>query len=215
MPIGQGIAVTPMQLAAAYAAVANEGMWMRPHLVDRVVGGARKPVADGACSRRGIAREVIAMLENVVAEGTGTLAAVPGYNVAGKTGTAQEAGRARRLLDLEYVSSFVGILPATRRGSSSSCGRRAARRDLGRRRRGTGVPSRSRGFAAPVPRGGVPPDDPAGWPLGRVRPRDVPEGEPDLLPAASVRGSAIVRTEGQKPRNCAFFGDGDLGGRAR
>jgi cell division protein FtsI (penicillin-binding protein 3) len=114
IPIGQGIAVTPIQLAAAYAAVANRGVWVTPHLVDHVIGGARPHIEHRRVVSRGIARELMAMLVNVVAEGTGTLAHVPGYNVAGKTGTANKPDpETGGYSTSKYVASFVGIVPAT------------------------------------------------------------------------------------------------------
>jgi cell division protein FtsI (penicillin-binding protein 3) len=114
IPIGQGIAVTPTQMAAAYAAIANRGMWVQPHLVDHV--GDARPVRP---TRRRIvsgwvASQVMAMLKNVVAEGTGTLAAVPGYQVAGKTGTAAKPDPQGGYSDSRYVASFVGVVPASR-----------------------------------------------------------------------------------------------------
>jgi cell division protein FtsI/penicillin-binding protein 2 len=114
IPIGQGIAVTPIQMASAYAAVANHGVWVRPHLVDRV--GERRAARP---SRRRIvspwvASELMGMLKNVVAEGTGTLAAVPGYQVAGKTGTAAKPDPQGGYSDTKYVASFIGIVPASR-----------------------------------------------------------------------------------------------------
>jgi cell division protein FtsI/penicillin-binding protein 2 len=115
VPIGQGIAVTPLQMAAAYAAIANDGVWVQPRLVAHV-GGRTRPNGD----RRRVVTKVVAaqlsaMLTGVVAEGTGRLAAIAGYRVAGKTGTA-----AKPLPDgsgystSNYVASFVGFLPATR-----------------------------------------------------------------------------------------------------
>ena len=65
-------------------------MWVTPHVVDRGVGGSRPHVEHRRVLSRPISRELMAMLVNVVAEGTGTLAHVPGYNVAGKTGTANK-----------------------------------------------------------------------------------------------------------------------------
>ena len=114
IPIGQGIAVTPIQMASAYAAIANRGMWVRPHLVDRV-GEARaaRPKRRRIVSPW-VASELMGMLKNVVAEGTGTLAAVPGYQVAGKTGTAAKPDPQGGYSDTKYVASFVGIVPASR-----------------------------------------------------------------------------------------------------
>ena len=113
VPIGQGIAVTPIQMAAAYAAVANHGVWTQPHLVDRVGAAGPRSVHRHRMISRGIASELMRMLEDVVSEGTGTYAAIPGYQVAGKTGTAQkpdsQGGYASK-----YVASFVGLVPASR-----------------------------------------------------------------------------------------------------
>ena len=70
VPIGQGIGVTAVQMAAAYAAVANGGMWTAPHLVDHVSGGGGvKPERRRVLSAP-IADQVLRMLENVVLEGT-------------------------------------------------------------------------------------------------------------------------------------------------
>ena len=114
IPIGQGIAVTPIQMASAYAAIANRGVWLRPHLVDHVGdGNVAKPARRRVVSSW-VAREVMAMLKNVVAEGTGTLAVVPGYQVAGKTGTAAKPDPQGGYSDSRYVASFVGVVPASR-----------------------------------------------------------------------------------------------------
>ncbi len=114
IPIGQGIAVTPIQLAAAYAAIANHGVWLTPHLVDHVIGGSRPKVDHRRVVSPAIANQLMAMLVNVVAEGTGTLAHVPGYNVAGKTGTASKPDpQTHGYSTSKYVASFVGIVPAT------------------------------------------------------------------------------------------------------
>ena len=115
VPIGQGIAVTPLQMAAAYAAIANRGTWLQPHLVRRVGGEpAVRPKRRRVVSPA-VASTVLRMLRDVVSEGgTGTEAAVPGYTVAGKTGTAQKPdGRGGYARD-RYVASFVGVVPATR-----------------------------------------------------------------------------------------------------
>ncbi len=115
VPIGQGIAVTPIQMASAYGAIANRGVWVRPHLVDHI--GDRRSVV--ATRRRIISRPVagqlLSMLKNVVLDGTGTLAAVPGYQVAGKTGTAAKVDPADGTYSTSrYVASFIGIVPASR-----------------------------------------------------------------------------------------------------
>ena len=114
IPIGQGIAVTPVQVAAAYAAIANGGLWVTPHLVDRVIDGPRPKVVHRRIVSPAIAKQLMAMLVDVVAEGTGTLAHVPGYVVAGKTGTANKPDpETGGYSTSKYVASFVGIVPAT------------------------------------------------------------------------------------------------------
>jgi cell division protein FtsI (penicillin-binding protein 3) len=114
IPIGQGIAVTPIQMAAAYAAIANGGLWVEPHLVDHIGDGDSRRPARRRIVSRAVARQLMAMLKNVVAEGTGTLAAVPGYQVAGKTGTAAKPDEEGGYSDSRYVASFVGVVPASR-----------------------------------------------------------------------------------------------------
>src|SRR5215204_3673883 len=74
VPIGQGIAVTPVQMAAAYGAVANRGVWSRPHLVDHVAGGGRPSLYRRPLVKPRIAAELMRMLKDVVAEGTGQYA---------------------------------------------------------------------------------------------------------------------------------------------
>ncbi len=114
VPIGQGIAVTPVQMAAAYAAIANRGVWSRPHLVDHVAGGARPSLNRHRLVSPRIAKQLMSMLKDVVAEGTGQYAAMPGYQVAGKTGTAQKPDSRGGYATGRYVASFVGIVPASR-----------------------------------------------------------------------------------------------------
>jgi len=115
VPIGQGIAVTGLQMAGAYATVANGGMWVQPHLVDRVADGpTTKPKHRRVLSRK-VARTMSRLLVGVVDTegGTGSLAAVPGYHVAGKTGTAQKPIPGGYSTS-KYVASFVGFVPATK-----------------------------------------------------------------------------------------------------
>jgi cell division protein FtsI/penicillin-binding protein 2 len=114
VPIGQGIAVTPVQMAAAYAAIANRGMWSRPHIVDHVAGGGRPSLHRHSLVSPRIAQQLMMMLKDVVAEGTGTYAAIPGYQVAGKTGTAQKPDSHGGYATGRYVASFVGAVPASR-----------------------------------------------------------------------------------------------------
>jgi cell division protein FtsI (penicillin-binding protein 3) len=115
VPIGQGIAVTPIQMASIYAAIANKGLWLQPHLVDRI--GGRLPVRpeQRRIVTQGIAAQLSTMLRSVVGEGgTGTAAAIPGYNVAGKTGTAQKPDPRGGYSSSKYVASFVGFVPASK-----------------------------------------------------------------------------------------------------
>jgi cell division protein FtsI (penicillin-binding protein 3) len=114
IPIGQGIAVTPIQMASAYATIANRGLWVRPHLVDHMGDGRSVRPARRRVVSRWVASQLMAMLKNVVAEGTGTLAAVPGYQVAGKTGTAAKPDPRGGYSTSRYVASFVGVVPASR-----------------------------------------------------------------------------------------------------
>lgn len=116
---GQEVSITPLQLALAFAAVANGGTRVRPYLVAAAggPGGERVvrpgPQVAGQPLTEGTARELERILEAVVAEGTGRAAAIPGYPVAGKTGTAQKA------IDglysgSRFIASFVGFAPARR-----------------------------------------------------------------------------------------------------
>jgi cell division protein FtsI (penicillin-binding protein 3) len=107
LPIGHGIAVTPLQMAAAYGAVANGGVWHRPRLV-----ADRHPVHRRVMSR-GVANQLMSMLRDVVIEGTGMEAEVDGYQVAGKTGTAAKPDPRGGYSNSRYVASFVGVVPAS------------------------------------------------------------------------------------------------------
>jgi cell division protein FtsI (penicillin-binding protein 3) len=114
VPIGQGIAVTPVQMAAAYAAIANDGVWVQPHLVERTGSGRRTVPERRQVISPGIARTLVSMFRGVVVEGgTGTEAAVPGYSVAGKTGTAAKPDERGGYSTSRYVASFVGFVPAS------------------------------------------------------------------------------------------------------
>lgn len=107
--IGQSVAVTGIQLARAMAAVANGGALVTPHVVDlgggQSEGNALQVVAssDDCATMRGL-------MVKVVESGTGTLAAVDGFSIAGKTGTAQKAVPGRGYVDGKYTSLFAGML---------------------------------------------------------------------------------------------------------
>jgi len=116
---GQGISVTPVQLAAATAALANGGLWVRPRLVSarRAPGGPWQPTRPEVVRRivsRESARRVVSMLETVVGEdGTGSRAALAGFRVAGKTGTAQKwDAEAGTYSHDRFRAWFIGIAPA-------------------------------------------------------------------------------------------------------
>ena len=115
VPIGQGVDVTPIQVAAAYAAVANNGVWIQPHLVERIGERTVAPPERRRVVSPRINRELKAMLTGVVDEhgATGTAAAIPGYTVAGKTGTAQVPGP-HGYTTGQYVASFVGMVPVAK-----------------------------------------------------------------------------------------------------
>ena len=77
-----------MQMAAAYGAIANGGVWLQPHLVDRVEGSGRVEPKERRVLSEATAAQLTRMLRGVVEEGSGDAAQIPGYRVAGKTGTA-------------------------------------------------------------------------------------------------------------------------------
>jgi len=118
IPIGQGIAVSPLQMSAVYATIANGGVWVQPHLVEGVVGadGRFTPVAAPATHRvvsSETARTVTDLLAYGVDVGTGKQAQIPGFWAAGKTGTARKPipGGGGYYAD-RYVASFIGFAPA-------------------------------------------------------------------------------------------------------
>lgn len=117
--IGQGVAVTGLQMVSAYSALANEGKMMRPYLVDRIISAngevirQNRPEVIGRPVRPEVARQVCDMLTGVTESGgTGKRASVSGYSVAGKTGTAQKAVRGG-YSQTDYYASFVGFVPAS------------------------------------------------------------------------------------------------------
>jgi len=112
VPIGQGISVTPIQMASAYAAIANGGLWVQPHLVERIGGQLYNDHKRRRVVSPAIDKALKQMLTGVVDEhgATGNAAAIPGYTVAGKTGTAQVPGP-HGYTTGKYVASFVGMVP--------------------------------------------------------------------------------------------------------
>lgn len=119
IPMGQEVAATPIQLAMAMGAMANGGKLMMPQIIHSITDEHEVPVVTfppvlvRQTVRPEIARQVVAALEDVVsAKGTAKGAAVPGYRVAGKTGTAQKVGSHGTYLAGKYVVSFIGFFPA-------------------------------------------------------------------------------------------------------
>ncbi|HAZ35411.1 MAG TPA: hypothetical protein DCY69_01620 [Acidimicrobiaceae bacterium] len=118
--IGQGVSTTPLQMLVAYSALANGGVRPAPTLVlgtrdDDGVFEARRPGPSLSVLPAAVAAEVVGMMEQVVASGTGTRAQVSGYRVAGKTGTAWKVlptGGYGSKGNRSYVASFAGFLPA-------------------------------------------------------------------------------------------------------
>jgi cell division protein FtsI/penicillin-binding protein 2 len=113
LPIGQGLSVTPMQMATAYSAIANGGILRPPRLL---TGAGGEPVDGTSDGHRVISTDVSAelrqMLEGVLEPGgTASSVHVPGYVLAGKTGTAQKVEDGT-YSDSRYVASFVGFAPA-------------------------------------------------------------------------------------------------------
>jgi cell division protein FtsI (penicillin-binding protein 3) len=113
---GQGISVTPLQMANVYATIANGGRWMQP----RLVRGFESPDGAFRTAERQPTRRIIrpdtaevltSMLAAAVEEGTGVNAQIPGYEVAGKTGTSRKLDADGNYVQ-RYHASFAGFLPA-------------------------------------------------------------------------------------------------------
>ncbi|ERJ95834.1 penicillin-binding protein, transpeptidase domain protein [Selenomonas sp. oral taxon 892 str. F0426] len=116
--IGQSIAVTPLQLVTAMSAIANGGTLMRPHIVrtiknpDGSIYEERKPQTIRETLQKTVDRTLIGLLEQVVATGGGSKAAVRGYRIAGKTGTAQKIRLdTSGYMEGRYIASFCGFAP--------------------------------------------------------------------------------------------------------
>ena len=117
---GQCLTVTPLQMVTAYAAIASGGMYHPPRLATRLVSpdGRSEPVPQPAEARpparvlsESTARTMLSIMQGVTEDGTAKLAAIPGYPVAGKTGTAQKVSNGR-YDPSKYLAAFVGIVPA-------------------------------------------------------------------------------------------------------
>ena len=119
LSFGQEIGVTGLQITMAAAAIANGGYLMKPIVVKRVEDAEGravlepKPLVVRRVLQPGTVDTLTEILREVVRDGTGRAAAVPGYAVAGKTGTAQKADASGRYSMVDHVASFVGFVPAS------------------------------------------------------------------------------------------------------
>jgi cell division protein FtsI (penicillin-binding protein 3) len=114
LSLGQELTTTPLQLAVAYAAIANGGWLLQPRLLARAEDG-RESVDERQQWRARVLDEALcvriqSILESVVRDGTGGMAALPGYRIAGKTGTAQRA-HGGAFDDVHHVAWFAGFFP--------------------------------------------------------------------------------------------------------
>ncbi len=115
LPIGQGELVTPIQMATAYAAIANGGILRRPHIIAAIDHRPTKEPAGHRVISAHTAAEVRTMLRGVLAPGgTASEVSIPGYELAGKTGTASKVDPATgEYSETAYVASFIGFAPAS------------------------------------------------------------------------------------------------------
>ncbi len=117
---GQGLSVSALQLAAATSAIANGGTLMRPYIVARVTDARGREIETYGPQpvRRVISADTAAvvahMMQTVVQDGTGTLAALAEYQVSGKTGTAQKTDKGVGYHNTKFIASFTGFVPAER-----------------------------------------------------------------------------------------------------
>lgn len=118
IPMGQGVAVTPLQMVMAMGAIANNGKLMMPQIVHSITDDHDVPIAQfpPVVVRQAVSPEtvkgLVPALEDVVNKGTAKHGAVPGFQVGGKTGTAQKVSPTGGYMSGKYVVSFVGFLPA-------------------------------------------------------------------------------------------------------
>ena len=116
--MGHEVAVNTLQLAVAFSAIANHGYLIKPFIIDKIYNQDKKiKLQNSALVKRKIANEEIIleiknMLRQVVVDGTGSEADIPGWEVAGKTGTAQKYISGKYSND-HFISNFVGFLPAS------------------------------------------------------------------------------------------------------
>jgi cell division protein FtsI (penicillin-binding protein 3) len=112
LPIGQGLGVTPMQMMAGYQAIANGGILRQPQLIEKVGDETVHEPKGHRVIDSSVAAQVREMLEGVLeAGGTASAVSVPGYQLAGKTGTAQVAENGT-YSETKFIASFIGFAPA-------------------------------------------------------------------------------------------------------
>lgn len=120
LPMGYSVNVTPLQLCAATAAVANDGVYIQPRVARRIVSSTGDTLLDVQGEKRRVvsvqtAREMRRMLQSVVEKGTGKEARVAGFTTAGKTGTAKKVDRKTgRYSESKYYATFAGFAPAVK-----------------------------------------------------------------------------------------------------
>lgn len=118
MAIGQGIAVTPLQMLRAICAIANGGNLVKPYIVKKVTSPDGQVLKEGKTEvvrtviTPEVAEEMRTMMEKVVSEGGGKTAQIKGYKIAGKTGTAEKLSPKGGYIPGVYIASFVGFVPS-------------------------------------------------------------------------------------------------------
>ncbi len=113
---GQGVSISPLQLAVAYGSLANNGVMMKPYIVSSVLSGDEvldkvEPKEVGRVVSEETSKKLGVMLESVVLNGHGKRAKVPGYRIGGKTGTAQVPNPQGGYYDDRHIGSFAGYFP--------------------------------------------------------------------------------------------------------
>ena len=109
---GQRFEITPLQMVRAVSAIANNGVLMKPRIVKQIVNSQTGEIQEikaeevGRVISEKTAKNVLSMMQTVVAEGTGKNAQVSGYSIGGKTGTSEDGVNTNK-----YVTSFVGVAP--------------------------------------------------------------------------------------------------------
>ena len=216
MSFGQEVGVTALQMAMAAGAVANGGYLMKPFVVRRVedaeghVVKEMKPVVVRRVLQPATVDVLTDILKEVVKSGTGRHAVIPGYVVAGKTGTAQKVDAAGRYSMVDHVASFVGFTPASHPALLILVSLDTPR---GPRNQGGDVaaPVFARIAEAALRRLAVPPDDPgrvlravADPAAGVVRAAYRPEPVPTPLPERSDEPGIMPDLRGRSAREAAI-----------